>query len=126
MMWIWVYRDEVASDLSRFHGIKDMLTLKGPIFFALARSLPAYDGACLGVLRMAMEEAKKEPEMTREELYATLYTSRIDPETPFLPPEEEEPEEGGHTMTAEELAIFGPPAPELGEDVGLFSVVKCT
>jgi hypothetical protein len=122
-MWIWVYRDEVASDLSRFHGIRDMLTLKGPVLFALARSLPSYDGACLAVLHAAMEEAKKEPEMSREELYESLYTTAT---VPAELPEPEAPEEGGHTMTAEELAVFGPPAPELGEDVGLFEVVRCT
>jgi hypothetical protein len=121
-MWIWVYRDEVASDLSRFHGIRDMLTVPGPILFALARSLPAYDGACLGVLRAAMEEEKKEPEMTREELYESLYDTTTIPRAAI----KQEEQEGEHVMTAEELAVFGPPAPEIGEDVGLFSVVKCT
>jgi hypothetical protein len=121
-MWIWVYRDEVASDLSRFHGIKDMLTLKGPVLFALARALPAYDGACLGVLHAAIEEAKKEPDMSREELYESLYTSSTVPQAPIALPEQE----GEHIMTAEELATFGPPAPEIGEEVGLFEVVKCT
>lgn len=38
------YIDDIASDFSVFHGIRDITTLDGPAFFRLAFRLTAYQG----------------------------------------------------------------------------------
>ena len=35
---------DLASDFSAVHGIRDMLSLPGPVFFAFAYRLSAYQG----------------------------------------------------------------------------------
>lgn len=40
-----VYLDDVCSDLSVFHGIRDATRLDSAVFFQLAVRLPAYRGA---------------------------------------------------------------------------------
>jgi hypothetical protein len=117
-MWIWLYRDEVVSDMSRFHGVTDILALDGPTFFALATRLPAYEGACLVALRLAKEQPQEE--LNGAELRELLYETPVE-ET--QPPEEIAPEE--HVMTAAELVAAGPAAPELGQLVGLFEITPC-
>lgn len=37
--------DDIASDLSAFHRVDDMLALAGPMFFKLVWRLPCYAGA---------------------------------------------------------------------------------
>lgn len=38
------YLDDIASDLSVFHRITDAGEMEAPVFFMLARRLPAYQG----------------------------------------------------------------------------------
>jgi hypothetical protein len=38
------YLDDIASDLSVFHRIADAGEMEAPVFFMLARRLPAYQG----------------------------------------------------------------------------------
>jgi hypothetical protein len=38
------YLDDIASDMSVFHRVDDVMTLDGPTFFRLAWRLPAYTG----------------------------------------------------------------------------------
>lgn len=47
---------DLASDFSAIHGIRDMLSLPGPVFFSLAYRLSAYQGV------MALRAAEQEPE----------------------------------------------------------------
>ena len=51
---------DLASDFSAIHGIRDMLSLPGPVFFALAYRLSAYQGVM--ALRAAEQEAEESPE----------------------------------------------------------------
>lgn len=50
---------DLASDFSAVHGIRDMLALPGPTFFALAYRLSAYQGVM--ALRAAEQEAESAP-----------------------------------------------------------------
>ena len=50
---------DLASDFSAIHGIRDMLSLPGPVFFALAYRLSAYQGVMAA--RAAEQEAESPP-----------------------------------------------------------------
>jgi hypothetical protein len=118
--------------MSRYHGVRDILSLDSPSFFALASMLPAYEGAVLHALRRHKDEPEVDPEELRAQLYTVPTEVPIPAPTPIAedvpavetiqPPMIQE----GHTLSAEELVAAGPPAPELGQYVGLFEVVKCT
>ena len=41
-MWVLLHLDDLASDLSAIHGIRDMTRLTGPVFFKLAYRIGAY------------------------------------------------------------------------------------
>jgi hypothetical protein len=43
--WVLDCLDDIASDLSAFHGISNASELEGPVFFKLAQRLPFYEGA---------------------------------------------------------------------------------
>jgi hypothetical protein len=45
--WVLGHLDDLASDLSAIHGIRDMTRLTGPAFFALAYRIGAYQGVIL-------------------------------------------------------------------------------
>ena len=51
--------DDLASDFSAIHGIRDMLALPGPVFFSLAYRLSAYQGVM--ALRAAEQEQDDAP-----------------------------------------------------------------
>lgn len=45
IMWVLEYMDDLESDFSAIHGIRDMYTeLDGPKFFKFATRIMAYDG----------------------------------------------------------------------------------
>jgi hypothetical protein len=118
-MWIWVLLDDVCSDMSRFHGIRDITALDGPTFFKLAYRLPIYDGA----VKVGIEMLQKEREEDHNaDLMSRMYDTPV--EHPGASDAKAEP--GGHVMTGEELLAAGPPRPELGEFVPIFDYVKCT
>ena len=43
VVWLLGYLDDMASDLSAIHGIRDMTQLSGPAFCKLAMRLTAYE-----------------------------------------------------------------------------------
>jgi hypothetical protein len=90
------FLDDVCSDMSVFHGVRDITTLDGPTFFKLAFRLPAYQGAVLVTLKGVASELQ----------------------------EEAEEKKGPGTMTLEELQAAIPPAPSIGQMVPAFEVVK--
>ena len=92
------------------------MELPGPTFFALAKRLPAYEGACKHSLQLAAAEPD---EIATAEIRTELYDEVIDP---VVEVEEAAPVS---VLSAEQLAAV-PAAPELGQDVGLFEVVRCT
>jgi len=51
---------DLASDFSAIHGIRDMLSLPGPVFFAFAYRLSAYQGVMAA--RAAEQERDDAPE----------------------------------------------------------------
>ena len=51
---------DLASDFSAIHGVRDMLALPGPVFFALAYRLSAYQGVMAA--RAAEQEDGDPPE----------------------------------------------------------------
>ena len=53
------YLGDLASDFSAIHGVRDMLALPGPVFFALAGRLSAYQGVMAA--RAAEQEAETGP-----------------------------------------------------------------
>jgi hypothetical protein len=54
------HRADLASDFSAIHGIRDMLALPGPVFFALAYRMSAYQGVMAA--RAAEQEAEQSPQ----------------------------------------------------------------
>jgi hypothetical protein len=62
--WVLEHLADLASDFSAIHGIRDMLSLPGPVFFALAYRLSAYQGvmAARAAEREDAPEAPGEPE----------------------------------------------------------------
>ena len=44
MTWVLDFADDIASDLSRFHGIRNALEIPGVEYLALAERLFAYGG----------------------------------------------------------------------------------
>jgi hypothetical protein len=68
---------DLASDFSAIHGIRDMLALPGPVFFALAYRMSAYQGVMAA--RSAEQEADESP------------TPQAQPERRTAPPEQVTP-----------------------------------
>jgi hypothetical protein len=102
--------------MSVFHHIDDILELPGYVFWRLASRLPAYQGAVtMGIERLREEVREYQEEHVRDR----LYTEPVDAPQ-YRTPVSDEP------LTADQLESIGPPAPELGEQVGLFEVTKCT
>jgi hypothetical protein len=119
MMWIYILLDDVCSDMSRFHGIRDITELDGPTFFALARRLPAYGGA----VSIAAERMREDLKLLQDqELMDNMYDT---PHKTAAAAAKDEYVEG-RVLSAEELEALGPPAPEIGQFVGLFEVARCT
>ena len=116
-MWVYLLLDDVCSDMSRFHGVRDITTLDCPTFFALARRLPAYQGAVLHGLELLRAEVA---EVRDEELLEQMY------DAPYIRTEDEEEVLEGRVLTADELERLGPPAPEIGQFAAIFEVAKCT
>lgn len=56
------YLDEIESDLSVFHQVRDLEELDAPRFYRWATQLPHYDGALRGRLRMEMARDKAAPQ----------------------------------------------------------------
>ncbi len=93
-MFVTEYLDDICSDMSVFHGVRDITReMDGPTFFKLAWRLDAYNGAALAAALRDAEETKQE-----------------------------EQEKG--VMTLEELQAFGPAMPQVGQEVGLFSIAR--
>jgi hypothetical protein len=129
--------DEVCSDMSSFHGIRNILKLRSPDFFRMAEQLHNYQGAVLHAaiaMAQAEEDAKAEAEkLTPEQIKAKLYpgwkgegAETPEPESPVR--KYEVPDEKPHTLTAEELQTlpeYGA-APGIGQFAPVFTVVKCT
>jgi hypothetical protein len=125
----------VCSDLSVFHGIRDaMRELDGPTFFALAYRLDAYQGA---VTAAAMREAGEGPvvdaEMYGEEegypIEPPQYVEQSGNGEMAAQPVAVQPASAGPdvpALTAEQLEAMFPAAPQIGQEVGLFEVTRCT
>jgi hypothetical protein len=121
-MWVYYVLDDVCSDMSVYHRISDIRLLDAPTFFSLARRLPAYNGAVCIALKNLQEYVQSERNQAlKDQRY-------LDPASGKPAPKHEvsKPTEEARAMTADELQQAGPPAPEIGQYVGLFDVVKCT
>lgn len=104
-----------------------MTELDGPTFFALAYRLDSYEGA---VRAAAMREAEEEQQMS---------SMGYNPDYPEEPPEyvDAQPEpireldstpydDEVPALTAEQLAVMFPAAPQIGQEVPMFEVTKVT
>ncbi len=58
-MWVLDYEDDIASDLSVFHRVDDVMTLDGPRYFALAPLLAAYAGVMQARVIKLREDEKE-------------------------------------------------------------------
>lgn len=54
--------DDLASDFSAIHGIHDMGALPGPVFYALAERLAAYQGVMAARVAAEAEDAPAQPQ----------------------------------------------------------------
>jgi hypothetical protein len=105
----------VCSDMSVFHGVRDIYTLDSQTFFRLAYRLLDYEGATLASVESAVGEY--------QERIASGRTHDAPPgKSPTETPASPEP----RTMTLEELRIAYPAAPSIGEEVPMFEVVRAT
>lgn len=105
----------MCSDMSVFHGVRDIYTLDGPTFFRLAYRLLDYEGATLSSVESAVAEFQDRQVSGR--------THDAPPgKSPAEAPSPSEP----RTMTLEELHMAYPAAPSIGENVPMFEVVRAT
>jgi hypothetical protein len=66
-MWVLDYLDDIESDMSAIHRVDygSMLDLPSPQFFAMARRLPAYQGAMAARLENDKQEGSGNSDNTR-------------------------------------------------------------
>jgi len=105
--------EDVCSDMSAFHGVRDIRKLDGPAFFKLAYRLDSYQGA---VAAAAAREAGEGPVIDQE-----LYQQQQRQVPPLPMPDPDAP-----ALTAEQLEAMFPAAPQIGQEVGLFEITKVT
>jgi hypothetical protein len=55
-VWVLGHLDDVCSDLSVFHGVRDASRLDAVVFFKLAYRLPAYQGAVAAAVARQQRE----------------------------------------------------------------------
>ena len=60
-MWLPAYLADVESDLSAFHGVRDIGELGGPEFFALAWRTPHYRGVMRDRVLALQREQEEAP-----------------------------------------------------------------
>jgi hypothetical protein len=81
------YLDDIASDFSAIHGIRDITTLSGPAFFRLAFRLSAYQGVMAARRATAMQAeqaAEPRPAMASAQaspMYSGEQPRRVTPST---------------------------------------------
>lgn len=63
------YLDDIASDMSAFHGIQDVNGMSAKSFFVMAERLVAYKGVMQARLRMEMEDAENDDNLDDEDNY---------------------------------------------------------
>jgi hypothetical protein len=82
------YLDDIASDMSAFHRVDDVMELSGPVFFKLAWRLPAYAGVMQSRAIAASHEESAAPASAQSPAYSpgrqqinpgTQTTLRADP-----------------------------------------------
>ena len=59
--WLLAYLDDIASDLSAIHGIRDMTCLSGPVFCKLAMRLTAYQSVMQARVTALVNDSGQQP-----------------------------------------------------------------
>ena len=78
-MWILDHLDDLESDFSAIHGIRDMWRMPSPQFFRMAERMPHYQGA--------MRDFVENEAHRRREHIGTAHVIPLTPETArALPP----------------------------------------
>lgn len=74
--------DDIASDMSVFHRIDDVLAMDGPAFFKLAWRLPAYTGVMQArAIEESESSAPAQPAAQRPFTYGATARQDINPGT---------------------------------------------
>ena len=109
-MWIITHLEDVCSDMSAIHGIRDVTKMSGPVFFAMAYRLDSYEGA---VRAAAAREAGEGPVVDQQTYEAQ---QRYD-QKPM-------PANDAPALTKEQLTTMFPAAPQIGQEVGMFEIAE--
>lgn len=64
-MWVTEHLDDLASDFSAIHGVRDCSRLSGPAFFRGATRLPAYRGVMRERVLAEQEDAPAQPQQAQ-------------------------------------------------------------